>query len=118
MTAKKTTGQLRQGDVFLMRLDENPDLDKLERLKPENGLHTLARGEATGHIHALYASRARLYRDVIGLLLVVDRVAKLRHGDPAKAWKGDHGDVRIPPGHYRVTIDREYEPAGWSEVVD
>lgn len=110
--------QLRQGDVYLCQVAAEIDTTGLDRIRPEQGRYVLARGEATGHIHALHASRARLFRDVIGLLLVVDRAVKLRHGDPAKAWQGDHGDVYVPPGQYRVTIDREYEPAGWREVLD
>ncbi len=109
--------QLRQGDVFLTLLDT--ERTELVAVKPERAnLHVLAHGEATGHIHAIAANRARLFRDVIGLVLVVDRIAKLRHGNPAKAWSGDHEDVRVPPGKYRVTIDREYEPSGWREVAD
>ena len=110
--------QLRQGDVYLTRIP-NPDTDNLTLVKPERpGLIVLAHGEATGHIHALAANRAKLYRDVVGMMLVVDRAVNLRHGNPAHAWKGDHGDVKILPGAYRVTIDREYEPNGWREVAD
>lgn len=110
--------QIRQGDVFLTRLDDDIDISGMERVAPEDGHLVLARGEATGHIHAVPASRARLYRDVVGLLLVVDRVLRLRHGDPVKAWQGDHDDVPVDPARYRVTIDREYRPEGWDEVSD
>lgn len=42
-------------------------------------------------------------------MLVVSQTVRLRHGDPAKGWSGDHSDVHVPPGSWRVTIDREYD---------
>lgn len=117
----------QHGDVILVPINALPK--DVTEVKPEKiGTETLCvlqRGEASGHLHAIRADRARLYRDAIGLLVVIAKAAsgvgtaaELRHGDPLKAWQGDHNTIPVPPGTYRTIIQREYHPAGWRAIED
>lgn len=114
----KNMNQVRQGDVFLTRVDAT-EAEGMEKQAPEDGLHTLAHGEVTGHRHALDAGNAELMKaELTSLLRVKVDESPLRHGDPTKAWEGDHGTLVLPKGYYKVTIDREYVPEGYRLVAD
>lgn len=43
--------QHQQGDVLMLRIDALPK--NVKKVKPKNGRHILAEGEATGHAHAI-----------------------------------------------------------------
>lgn len=106
---------IRQGDVWLqpstIPRGAGPLPDKA-------GVHVLAEGEQSGHLHAVDATRAQLLRDGAVLFLRVTKPVELRHGNPLHAWKGDHDTLKVPVGDYRVIIERDYEPGSWRQVVD
>lgn len=114
---KKTT-QMRQGDVFLTKVEAMPD-GAAEIKGRRADLVVLAEGETTGHLHAIPATQAHLFAVGAERYLRVLDGAWLRHGTPQRAYSdGDHEPLELPAGTYRVTIDREYQPDGWRRVID
>ena len=100
---------LRQGDVLLIRDESNPKPGK--KISREGGRVILAHGELTGHAHAIKAKGAELFEfdDLDRLLKVVKPVA-LEHEE--------HDTVRLPPGNYRIRIQKEYSPEALRNVAD
>lgn len=94
--------QYRQGDVFIERVDSAPT--KATEVPREGGAVVLAHGEVTGHTHRLtdpgvcllQASTGERYLTVAGELS-----ALLVHEE--------HTAIALPPGTYRVSIQREYD---------
>lgn len=125
--------QIRQGDVYLFRVDSLPKADKC---KPIGKNHVLAYGEATGHCHAIRKEDCELYaiNDNIralakkygvtderaithGLRIVVDN-AKLLHGTPSRGFTDpDHDPIDIPCGDYIVLRPREYSDEEEFKVI-
>jgi hypothetical protein len=94
--------QVRQGDV-LVRHVRKRDVSKMHRVNAVRGRIILARGEATGHAHAIAAARAALYRGKGGkFYLHLDGASRLEHEE--------HAAITLPPGFYEVTRQREYSP--------
>lgn len=105
--------QVRQGDVFVEALDgEIPANAK--PVKADAGRTILAYGEVTGHAHALPGSQAKLFRVVdessMTSYLTVSKTVALQHEE--------HAPIEIPPGNYRVNIQREYHPEAIRQVAD
>ena len=104
--------QFRQGDVLLVAVPAIPaDAER----QPRHGRLVLAEGEATGHAHAIAEPDAREFRVGDERFVLVRSAAQLIHEE--------HATIDLPPGAYRVVIQREYEPAplpenAWRRVVD
>lgn len=119
----------RQGDVMLVRVDKLPEgLIPTERDK--HGRIVLAHGEKSGHGHAIRDPHVMGLRmagtepDPTGVSGGVDYIevggsgpATLNHeyvsGDLA-----EHLPITLPPGIYRVALQREYSPEAIKRVVD
>ncbi len=109
---------IRQGDVLLRPVKDQamPVTPKPVRVRAEKGLIILARGEATGHHHAIAESDAELVRQGQKMLLTVLQPAVLAHQE--------HAPIELPGGLYEVVPQREYVPAPagmperWSRVRD
>ena len=97
----------RQGDVFLIRDDSAKPGKPIAR---ENGRVVLAHGELTGHAHAISAKGAELFEAEIDRVLKVTKTVALKHEE--------HDTVKLPPGNYRVRIQREYSPEAIRNVAD
>ena len=102
----------RQGDVLLVAVPELP-----EGAKPQarHGRLVLAEGEATGHAHAIAEPDVREFTVGDERFVLVRSAAQLIHEE--------HATIDLPPGAYRVVIQREYEPSpiggrDWRRVVD
>jgi len=92
------TKQYRQGDILITAVDSIPDGAKLLR-RTKAGV-VLAHGSATGHTHAIAAQSAQL-RELDGRrYLSVPRGASLTHDE--------HDTIRLAPGLYEVTRQREW----------
>ena len=83
--------------------------------QPRHGRLVLAEGEATGHAHAIAEPDAREFRVGDERFVLVRSAAQLIHEE--------HATIDLPPGAYRVVIQREYEPAplpqnAWRRVID
>ena len=92
------TGQIiRQGDVYftaLYKLPKGNSVPVYDRV--------VARGEMTGHNHVIDDGEAEMFTIGGSMYITVgDAGISIRHAE--------HGAVDIPPGTYRVGIDREYD---------
>lgn len=93
----------RQGDVLIVAVDSIPD-DATALARTKRGV-VLAEGEVTGHAHRIPSRHASLYRtetDARYLRVMGPAPVALRHEE--------HQTVELPPGNYRVSIHREYQP--------
>jgi hypothetical protein len=106
----------RQGDVLLAAVEAIPETAAPE---PRAGRIVLALGEATGHAHAIEEQDARTFTYEGERFLLTKSRAQLIHEE--------HAPIEVPPGAYRVVIQREYVPAPipgtdiarqWRRVVD
>lgn len=98
------SAQYRQGDVLLVRVEEDVSGRPHRRVARDAGRIVLAYGEATGHAHAVADAEAELIELETGeRFLVTPRGVSLRHEE--------HDPVELPPGTYRVVRQREYAPA-------
>jgi hypothetical protein len=113
--------QIRQGDVLLVRVDEDPahflDARKhdLHDVPRERGRLVLAHGEVTGHAHVVESEEASLVSEEEAQELFL-----LVHGTEAVALvHEEHETLDVPPGAYRVVRQREYrEPDEWDDEWD
>lgn len=104
--------QFVQGDVMFIRFcDGQTPSPPRHRLEPENGLLVLARGEKTGHVHAVDASVAEAYAlDWQTLYMNVREPVEVKHDE--------HAPLALEPGGYEVRMQRRYTPAQDARVVD
>lgn len=102
--------QFRQGDVLIERVTEIPS--NARRVAPENSRIVLAHGEVTGHAHAI--------ADIehVSLVEVDDGIRYLDVQIEAFLRHEEHAPIEIPPGQYRVTLQREYTPEEIRNVAD
>jgi hypothetical protein len=125
----------RQGDVLFCAIDKLPAGKTAKR---ENGV--VAYGEVTGHKHALADLNAAevleiddgLFVRVSDEGLAIDADTGGQTGGPyggarrliERTVRGatfvheEHGPITLPPGDYRVQIQREYTPEEIRNVVD
>ncbi len=99
----------RQGDVLLVQVQSVPEQAELTETGDKI---TLAYGEATGHHHRIDEApgKAKLWSAEAERFLQVMETVGLRHEE--------HSTVTLPPGIYRVAIQREYTPAELRRVTD
>ncbi len=110
----------RQGDVVLVRIDKLPEgLIASERDK--HGRIVLAHGERSGHGHAIRDKSVCSFRlattgeDPSGVSGGVDYIevggsgATLAH-EYTSGQKAEHDAIDLPPGVYKVALQREYTP--------
>ena len=96
-------GQIRQGDVLVMRAGKSFTLDtsKGPAKRDARGRVVLAEGEVTGHAHAICEPNVALYpMDAMLAGLKVDKLSTLVHDE--------HGTLTIEPGTYVVKRQREF----------
>jgi hypothetical protein len=101
--------QARQGDVLMVKMDIPASA---KAVKQENGLATLAYGEATGHHHSFH-EKARLFRDdgAGGALYV-------RAAAGAVLTHQEHMEIHTPAGDIRKVTQKEYSPQALRNVAD
>jgi hypothetical protein len=104
---------LRQGDVLLIPADGIPAAARV--VARDKGRVVLAYGEVTGHAHAIASRDATHLRDGDDRYLRLRATATLAHEE--------HAAIEVPPGVYRIVIQREYVPApvpanAWRRVID
>jgi hypothetical protein len=119
----------RQGDVMLTRIDTLPEglipteRDKLGRI-------VLAHGEKSGHGHAIRQKGVCGFRmagtepDPTGVSGGVDYIevggsgpATLNH-EYESGQMAEHHPITLPPGFYKVSLQREYHPEEIRRVAD
>jgi len=102
--------QYRQGDVFLEPVQKIPA--KVKSIARVAGRLILAEGEVTGHHHAIADREAELLVDD------AEQVYLRIMAAPAQLTHEEHATIAIPPGHYKVVIQREYSPLAIRNVAD
>ena len=108
MKQTQQTQQYRQGDVYIVSIEQIPADVSVRR----NGI--LAEGEVTGHSHALVDLKAAdLLVGSQGELYL-----QVTSPDGAMIRHEEHGPIRIPRGAYEVRIQREYSPEEIRNVAD
>ena len=95
-------GQIRQGDVLIVLINELPAHATVVGQDQTPGLVVVAHGEKTGHSHALAAGDAELYRTPLHRYLRVIRPTVLEHEE--------HAGIAIAPGVYEVIMQCTYSP--------
>lgn len=108
---------IRQGDVLVIKLQNPVDLEKakakakvFKEVQPEKGNVVLAYGEATGHLHGIDSTKARMYE--------VDGERYLRVSDEVKLTHQEHDHIVLEKGDYKVIRQREYTPQAIRPVWD
>jgi hypothetical protein len=105
--------QVQQGDVLLQQVEGLP---RGAIRDPQRGRLVLARGEATGHTHAVQSGKAALWS------LTRDGVAELYLEvlEPVVIVHDEHKPLAVPAGIYRVGRVKEYDHLAGMErrVVD
>lgn len=101
----------RQGDVPVICTNEAVPENAVP-IERDRGRVVLAYGEVTGHAHAIVEQGAQLF-SVPGQnyrLLTCKEEMSLRHEE--------HGEIKLPPGTYRVFQQQEYTPEALRNVAD
>jgi len=110
-TIAKGAVQVRQGDILLVPCAQIPCTASEQAA--EEGRIVLARGETTGHAHAMAADRVRYFReDGTGQAYI-----RIDGNRPAALAHEEHSSLLVGPGDYRVVRQREYEPAARPRLV-
>jgi hypothetical protein len=111
MTSKTPPKMYRQGDVLIVAVDSIPS-DAKEVPRSKRGI-VLAEGEVTGHAHRIPSRHATLYRTETDARYM--RVTA--GGKPVALLHEEHTAVELPPGSYRISIHREYQPGALPRQV-
>lgn len=90
----------RQGDVGIDKVDAVPT-----DAKPKNN-RIIAYGEGTGHYHEVDGDVCVLERDGEMFVDSNESFTLTHHGSPGD----EHEKIQFPPGTWRFTIQREYDP--------
>lgn len=119
----------RQGDVVLVRVDTLPE-GLIETRRDAHGRIVLAHGEKSGHGHAIREKGVTGFRfqstqeDPSGVSGGVDYVlvggseaAHLNH-EYASGQMAEHHPITLPPGIYKVALQREYSPQAIIRAAD
>ncbi len=103
--------QLRQGDVFLEKIDDPVDFQNMKKIERDKNRVILAYGEMTGHAHVVLSPATSLFEDPEGeRYLQVEEDTSLDHEE--------HSTLPLYSGIYKVSIQREYSPKEIKRVVD
>lgn len=115
MNKSKPQKLYRQGDVMFQSIASIP---AGERVKRKNG--TVAYGEVTGHSHRLAVLESAEVLEIGENLFVhVSESGLSIDGDPGATFvHEEHWPITLPPGSYKVTIQREYSPEEIRNVID
>jgi hypothetical protein len=97
-------GQYRQGDVLVERVDSIPQ-DAVLR-----NTNIVAYGEATGHNHSFGDGRTQVLEHDGNIFARLVVATPLEHQE--------HATIVLPPGDYRITLQREYTPQEIRRVQD
>lgn len=90
--------QTVQGDILIEKIAKIPAGAKL--VKPINGKHVIAEGEATGHAHTI--------DETVGDLFELDGVLYLKAKQPGTIEHQEHAAQKIAKGITRFVRQREW----------
>lgn len=100
--------QFRHGDLLIEKIEESP-----KGVRTENTL--LAQGEGRNHGHFVESDSTEVFKaedeQNITHFLNVKEQATIKHLKiDSKTWTGEHTDILLDPGVYRVIRQREFDP--------
>jgi hypothetical protein len=100
--------QARQGDVFLEKITSIPEGAEV---KKDN---IVAVGESQNHAHAVFG-QVEILEKGNDIFLSVKEDSELRHilmanGISTENWTKEHTEIKLQPGCYKVTLQRQYDP--------
>jgi len=101
----------RQGDIYFVKLDQEPGLGDAKPLKA--GI--IARGEQTGHMHRVSGPSLT---DGALLATLGDSMFLRSPEAGATIVHDEHGPLKLPAGVYAVVNQREFDGLGWRTVID
>jgi hypothetical protein len=100
-----TVGQYAlHGDVIIQRVEAVPENFSAMEVEPNS---CLAYGELTGHAHKLFGTPG------VDFDVRVNPTTKERHlrvVNPVALRHQEHSPIVLPPGDYKIDIQREYDP--------
>lgn len=101
----------RQGDIFFVKLDREPEMTDARAVK--TGI--IARGEESGHMHRVSPSSLANGAELLAaggsmFLRTAEEGATIVHDE--------HGPIELPKGLYAVVNQREFDGLGWRTVLD
>lgn len=99
--------QALHGDVIIEKIEKLPKNFESLRNEPNSAL---AYGEATGHLHKLFRFGEETGSAAFALKITDDGVKYLKVDEPTVLKHQEHEPRVIPPGIYRIGIQREYDP--------
>jgi hypothetical protein len=96
----ETGDVILHGDVIIERINSLPnDFNNYKKVED----NCLAHGELTGHMHKLFGDEFELKEDT-------NNIKYLRLVKPIALRHQEHREITLPPGEYRIGIQREYDP--------
>ncbi len=101
----------RQGDIFFVKIDQEPDIEAARPVKTG----VIARGEQTGHMHRV--SNASL-ADGAALVLRGESMYLRAPEAGATIVHDEHGPIQLPTGFYAVVNQQEFDGLSWRTVLD
>lgn len=108
--------QYRQGDVYLIAIDQLPD-NLIAQGRDLDGRIVLAYGETTGHAHAILDRNVKLYRELTDKE-IDDRFLQVLTEGGVDLVHEEHDTIHLPAGNYTVRRQREYTPERIIQVAD
>lgn len=110
-TMKKAGDTIRQGDVLLVRMTKSAITDKHREIPREKGRVILAIGESSMHAHVFRDPGVCMLRsEGIGdaVVTVADLCDLVTEGGEPAPGVPRHAPIAVPPGTYRLVIQREW----------
>lgn len=99
---KKSGDEALHGDVILTKAEMPEDFESMPVVKDA----CLAYGEATGHMHKIFGDEGSFdLREC-----PKTKVRHLRVVSPVSLKHQEHSPIILPPGGYRIGIQKEYDP--------
>jgi hypothetical protein len=101
----------RQGDIYFVKLDNEPNLEDANPVKTG----VIARGEETGHMHRLSPSSLESGAE---LTVLAERMYLRAPKTGATIIHDEHGPIQLPVGLYAVINQQEFDGLRWRTVID
>lgn len=100
--------QLAQGDLLFVAVPAE-DFRGEPAPKDEYGRYILARGEATGHVHAIDAPEVEIVKRDGVMYLKVDAPSEVRHETAPNVLTMEHNTVTLQPGTWQLKRQFEWD---------
>jgi hypothetical protein len=111
----KPRRQIAQGDLLFVPVEEIPNKGEQKEIK--DGV--IARGEIHGHLHRISQGSEAVLKSIIGVLYIeAIRACTVEHVNEYSMPTGEHNEVILPTGNWKVKRQQEWTPEGYRQVAD